>query len=150
MSNITKRAVVAKGEKRGKKLSKDEQSHPAFAYGTDAEFLEWVSYQPSVLDGKWNQVEIGIGRNIACHVRRQKDGAGMGKKPPFSAVPMTDKQHRHQTKYGEVSVLGEYDWLLIDGAMVGKKEAAAWFEKARDVTLNNWIKSKENGNDDMD
>lgn len=63
----------------------------------DKLYLEWLSYQPSCIDGSWNQYdEAGDGRNIPCHVRRVNRGAGTGKKPLFSAVPMTHEQHMQE------------------------------------------------------
>lgn len=122
-------------------MSKDEQKHPASQYGTDKQFLKWVTYQPSAIDGEFNQHEDNEGkpRNIACHVRRLKLGAGMGIKPPFSAIPMTDEQHRLQSsKDGEIKVLRKHLGLAYDA-----DEAAKWFEDAANDTLVAWIESRK-------
>ena len=80
--------------------SRVEREHWAFAHGTDAEYLAWLTYQPSCLDGDFGEWHDGEGRNVACHVRSVKAGAGVGTKPPFSAVPLTDAQHRLTHQHG--------------------------------------------------
>lgn len=118
-------------------MSKTERDHPAAEFGTDIQFLSWVSYQPSVIDGEYlpHFDNKGFPRNIACHVRRLRSGAGMGIKPPFSAVPMTDVQHRIQSgQEGEVRVLRKFCFLVLT-----PEEAARWFENAADETLEQWI-----------
>ena len=82
-----------------KKPGKEEKAHWAFEYGTDAEYLRWVTFQPSCVDGSFNQWQDGVGRNIACHVRQVNRGAGTGIKPPFSAIPMTHEQHLDEERY---------------------------------------------------
>lgn len=82
-----------------KNPGKEERSHWAFAYGTDREYLDWLSYQPSAVDGSFNQWKDGVGRNIACHVRQVARGAGTGTKPPFSAIPMRHEQHLNEEQY---------------------------------------------------
>ncbi len=103
-------------------MSKMEREHPAYDYGTDKEFLAWVSHQPSVIDGNFNQYNPN--RNIACHVREISIGSGMGIKPPFSAVPMTNEQHRMQTLYG-------YNYF----------HPMSWWKKKRDWMVAQWIES---------
>lgn len=118
-------------------MSKSERDHPASQYGTDIQFLSWVSYQPSVIDGEYNQGydNKGFPRSIACHVRRLCRGAGMGIKPPFSAVPMTDRQHQLQSgRDGEFRLLRKYRFEILT-----PEEAAKWFENAADEILEKWI-----------
>lgn len=80
------------------KKSKMEMLHPASKYGKDEDYLRWLSFQPSCVDGTWNQWD-DVGRNIACHVRRIDRGAGCGIKPKFSAIPMTHTQHMNEEDY---------------------------------------------------
>lgn len=118
-------------------MSKTEKAHAAYAHGTDAQFLEWVSYQPSVIDGAFNPGtdNEGIRRNIPCHVRRLKFGAGMGFKPPFSAIPMTDAQHKVQSSgEGEAGVLRRFRNLTLTG-----EQAKHWFERVAEDVLSEWI-----------
>jgi hypothetical protein len=116
-------------------MSKEERNHPAYEYGTDKQFLDWITYQPSIIDGSFNQYHPS--RNLPCHVRRQKCGAGMGIKPPFSAVPMTHIQHMLQSgRDGEREVLMAYAGLHLS-----KEAAQAWFEARRDEMVNKWIAS---------
>lgn len=118
---------------------KEERNHPAFEYGTDAQYLEWVSYQRSVIDGGWNQRNPD--RNIPCHVRRLYFGAGLAIKPPFSAVPMTDRQHKIQSgTNGEAKVL-RLRWP--NKPLVSADFARHWFEDASDQTLARWIEYRK-------
>jgi len=89
---------------------------------SDKKYLEWLSYQPSCLDGTFNQYQDGVGRNIACHVRRAKN-AGTGYKPKFSAVPMTDIQHKIQSVKGEAEVLNRFHERNFT-----VEEAKEWFD----------------------
>lgn len=83
------------------RVTRAEREHPAYQWGRDRDFLEWLSYQPSAVDRSWNQwdSERGCGRNIAAHVRRVNRGAGLGIKPPFSAIPLTHTQHLNEDAY---------------------------------------------------
>lgn len=76
------------------------------ALGTDADFLSWLRKQDCAARG---QGECG-GDVVAAHVRRIADGAGMGLKPEYSAIPLCDVHHRHQHQHGE-SALGGKDWF---------------------------------------
>lgn len=98
---------------------------------SDKKYLEWLSYQPSCLDGAFNQYIDGVGRNIACHVRRASN-AGTGYKPPFSAVPMTDEQHKLQSFMGEYTVLKKYGFDL------NPREAKEWFDNQAKIHLEKW------------
>lgn len=119
---------------------KSEKKHSAYGYGTDAQYLKWVSYQPSCLDGAFNQwdEEKGEGRNIACHVRRLNKGSGIAIKPPYSAVPMTNEQHLLQGK-SERLCLEKYLGVKWDD-----EKSASWFERQADEYLKMWIREKEN------
>ncbi len=82
-----------------RKVSKSEAAHWASRFGSDECYLRWLSYQPSCVDGSFHQWQDGVGRNIACHVRRVGRGAGCGIKPPYSAIPMTQEQHLNESDY---------------------------------------------------
>jgi hypothetical protein len=78
------------------------------AVGTDEEFLRWVRTQPCVLaDG--NVGPCG-GDIIAAHVRRIANGAGMGRKPPYSAVTLCTQHHDYQHQHGEESLAPKAQW----------------------------------------
>lgn len=118
-------------------MSKTERDHPASEFGTDIQFLDWTSHQPSVIDGNFNQFDPD--RNIACHVRRLKFGAGRGIKPPFSAVAMTDIQHKLQeSQNGELRVLRKYKFMIVT-----VDEAAKWFEEKAAEELERWIEYRK-------
>lgn len=117
--------------------SKAELSHPANQFGSDKEYLEWLRTRPSCIDGSFNHGLNGSGRNIACHVRRANN-SGTGFKPPYSAVPMTDVQHKLQSCRGEAAVLTAYV-----GAPVTVKKAKWWFDRKAKQYLEQWIKIKK-------
>lgn len=101
----------------------------------DKKFLEWISYQPSIIDGTYNQYINGEGRNIACHVRRLSRGSGIGYKPLFSAIPLTDAQHQLQgSADGERKVLDLYLHSHFD-----TDQAAKWFEEKSHEQLEKWM-----------
>ena len=91
---------------------------------SDKHFLEWISRQPSCLDGGFSQWLNGEGRNIAAHVRRIKYGAGTGIKPKYRAVPLTHEQHMMQHHKGEAAVIKYYA-----GIDLTPEQAAEWFEQ---------------------
>lgn len=92
-----------------KKPGKTEQAHWGFAHGRDADFLEWLTYQPSCISGRFSEVHNGVGRSVACHVRTVAGGAGTAFKPPFSAVPLTDPEHKLTHQHGD-SYFHPEDW----------------------------------------
>lgn len=69
------------------------------AIGTDKEFLIWTRLQPCVIC-KSEPAE-------AAHVRRIANGAGMGIKPPYSAIPLCHEHHRLQHEKGESEIGGK-------------------------------------------
>lgn len=72
-----------------------------------------------------------------CHVRRINQGAGIGRKPPFYAVPMTHEQHVFQHQHGELACLQKYvpavNWTLDSAKWFFENEAMKvrvnWMEK---------------------
>ncbi len=102
----------------------------------DKKYRDWISRQPSCIDGDWHQIEdSGEGRSICCHVRRIKHGSGMGYKPLFSCVPMSQAQHDLQGREdGERKVL---DLYLV--AHFDNEQAAEWFEQKAQYYLEKWI-----------
>lgn len=78
------------------------------AVGTDEEFLLWLRCQEcAVVEDR----DGGCGGDVvAAHVRRVADGAGMGIKPPYSAIPLCSAHHQLQHQSGE-SVIGSKEWF---------------------------------------
>jgi hypothetical protein len=129
MSNLTKRPVYAKGQKRRRVKSEAERE--------DAEFLDWIRAQPSCVSGLFSEYVDGQGRCVAAHVRRASN-AGTGHKPLFSAVPLTDEEHKLQHQHGEHGLLcltrpGQWTRLL----------AAQWFEEQAKHYLGKWYQTRE-------
>ena len=79
------------------------------ALGSDKEYRRWINRQPSAFSGDFSEwTEDNEGRCIAAHVRRS-DNAGTGYKPPYSCIPLTDKEHQLQHREGESALVG-LDW----------------------------------------
>ena len=77
--------------------------------GTDKQFLDFMRRLPSCLTGNWSEWlgDIGEWRNPACHVRRAST-FGTAFKADYSAVAMTNPEHRLQSDKGEAAVLNRY------------------------------------------
>ena len=103
--------------------------------GKEADYLEWLSHQPSCVSGRFTGYdENGDGRSIACHVRRIKFGSGTGHKPNYFAVPLTDGEHQVQHgKRGEQGCLFDAGWDLT------QEEAKEWFEQRAVEYLKRWL-----------
>lgn len=78
------------------------------ALGTDEQYRKWIQRQPSAYSGDFSEWIHGEGRCIAAHVRRAGE-AGTGYKPPYSCIPLTDKEHQLQHQQGE-NALDGLDW----------------------------------------
>ena len=76
--------------------------------GTDEGFLRWLREQPCVLAG--SKVDPCQGDIVAAHVRRIANGAGMGRKPEFSALPMCSHHHHLQHQHGEERLAPRAQW----------------------------------------
>jgi hypothetical protein len=77
------------------------------AVGTDTQFLEWLKHQKCCSE---NSKAYCSGDIVAAHVRRVANGAGVGIKPKFSAVPLCHLHHNMQHVEGESS-LGGKEWF---------------------------------------
>jgi hypothetical protein len=73
------------------------------AAGTDAEFRDWITRQPSAHSGEFNAEPdpSGAPRCVAAHVRRVADGFGTAIKGDYACIPLTDGEHRRQHQHGE-------------------------------------------------
>lgn len=102
------------------------------AVGTDKDFLYWLRQQQCCV----RQHNHG-GDVVAAHVRRVSEGAGVGIKPEYMAVPMCDKHHTLQHQKGYSSV--------IEGGIEGASELArqhrrrwAWEALKRELGYESW------------
>ena len=91
-----------------------------FSKTQEARFLAWIRTLPSCLDGN-TPCE-------ACHVRRVSQGAGIGIKPKLFAVPMTVRQHAHQHRHGEFSVLMTFG-RVGDKSILTAEQAKLFFTR---------------------
>lgn len=96
------------------------------AIGSDDEFLTWLKFQKSAYSGKRDYDQASYQSYcVAAHVRRVASGAGTGIKPNYSAIPLTDEEHKLQHLKGE-SALGDREW----------------WDKKRDKYVLEWARNK--------
>jgi hypothetical protein len=67
---------------------------------SDKLFLEFIRRQDTCLP-RWAGDKS---RTVAAHVRRSSN-SGTGTKPEYSAIPLTDEQHRYQHQQGETALV---------------------------------------------
>lgn len=79
--------------------------------GTDKQFMAYIRILPSCLSGTYGEYVNGDGRSIAAHVRRA-GRSGIGIKPEYYCIPLTDSEHRIQHQHGE-SKLAPKDWFDV-------------------------------------
>ena len=89
--------------------------------GSDEEFLTWVEQQPCCIP---ESPHLHEGDIVAAHVRRIADGAGIGIKPAYSAIPLCNRHHQIQHNQGEVAIGGK-----------------GWCDKQRQNFLKEWASS---------
>lgn len=83
------------------------------ACGSDDDYLAWVRRQPSAISKQFSEYVNGEGRCEAAHVRHN---SGVGIKPPYSAIPLTNGEHADQHQIGHESFCEKHgkpaDWFL--------------------------------------
>lgn len=102
------------------------------ALGDDDEFLAFIRSQPCAITGSPAPSE-------AAHVRRIANGAGVGVKPPFSAIPLCHDMHIAQHQHGESAIGGksEVDKLLAEYLIKwGKQQMRGIFNVASTRDIN--------------
>ena len=81
------------------------------AVGTDDQYLEWVKRQPSAKSGEFSEFhDDGNAYCVPAHVRRVAHGSGTGIKPPYSAIPLTNKEHQLTHTQGDSAIGNEAWW----------------------------------------
>lgn len=98
--------------------------------GDDSAYLAWIRTQPSCVSGLFSEYVNGKGMSVAAHVRRK---SGVAVKPKFSAVPLTDEEHRLQHQYGEHGLLNR----KLPGVW-DRQTAKRWFEIKAKEHLARW------------
>lgn len=96
----------------------------------DRAYLDWLKTQPSALTGR-RPTE-------PCHVRRVARGAGVGRKPPFWAIPMTHEEHHYSHQHGERETLKRF--LGLD---LSREDAKAFFDRKAAEYLERWRRLKD-------
>jgi len=75
------------------------------AVGTDDEFLDWLKTQDCAFKSR-----LCSGQIVPMHVRRVANGAGMGIKPEYSAIPGCNIHHGMQHQHGESACAPREEW----------------------------------------
>lgn len=96
--------------------------------GTDEEFLRWLRQQKCAACKSSQNVQ-------AAHVRRVANGAGVGLKPQYSAIPLCFECHHKQHQHGE-SALGDEQWW--DRMRVTYVSGWAWDELKHEMGQDSW------------
>lgn len=89
----------------------------------DDQFRAWVRTQPSCISGLFSEYVHGEGRCIAAHIRRAGK-SGTAYKPPFSALPLTDTEHKLTHQHGESFF-----------------HPKAWWDEQVEAHLERWIRA---------
>jgi len=103
--------------------------------GSPGEYADWLTYCKSWISGNYNEHKDGVGRSIACHVRRIAKGAGTAYKPGWWMVPMTHTEHSIQHQNGELECLVAYE-IFPEGATV--EQAKDCFDQQVIKHLEQW------------
>lgn len=102
----------------------------------DRDFLAWIETLPSCISGHFEAWEHGEGRSVAAHVRRARD-AGTSYKPLYSAVPLSDREHRTQSQLGEKACLEKHL-----GGVWSVEKAKSWFDQQAQRYREEWERRK--------
>lgn len=87
--NLTGRAVYQKGSSHKRQRENDN------------DFLAWIRTLPSAISGKRPC--------IAAHYRTAFN-SGVGIKPLYSAIPLTDEEHKYQHHVGQYDFMSRDRW----------------------------------------
>lgn len=101
----------------------------------DKKYLTWLRTQPSCLS-----------RMVPCvsaHVRRARH-SGTGYKPLFSAVPLTDEEHRWQSNHGELACFLRFYRGHLIGTIIDVQAAKNFFDMEAKQHLQRWRASCQN------
>ena len=79
--------------------------------GTEQEYFAWLRKCVSCLYPEYSEYINGEGRCIVAHVRNTN--GGIGYKPPYSAVPLTQDQHAKQHQYGYEYFMPINEWSKL-------------------------------------
>jgi len=99
------------------------------AVGSDDEFLAWLRTQRCVAMGGCR------GDVVAAHVRRVSEGAGVGIKPPYCAIPLCDHHHSYAHQYGD-STLGNREWWDLE--RIKNVQQWAWESLKQQLGYDHW------------
>jgi hypothetical protein len=95
----------------------------ARAKGSDKQYRGWIQRQPSCISGQFSEWVNGDGRCVAAHYRTAAN-SGVGCKPEYSCVPLTNDEHVEQHRVGQFAFRPREWW---------EGNVAKWLER--------WIES---------
>lgn len=110
----------------------------AVAKGTDAEYQAYIRLFPSVLTYRYGEWLHGEGRCEVSHWRAVSNGAGVGVKPPYSAVPLTHEEHHYTHQKGS-SYFNPHEWW----EKMQIKMLQMWVNDVKPPTLEQYNARKE-------
>lgn len=100
------------------------------AIGSPEDYLAWLRDQPCAVG------PVGCsGPTEAAHVRRISEGAGVGLKPKWHAIPLCQGHHRLQHQKGESAIGGKE---LLDKLAVRYVQEWAWEALKRRLGYEHW------------
>jgi hypothetical protein len=102
------------------------------AIGSDLQFLAWVRQQKCAYCHTENNPNNPV---VAAHVRRVSEGAGIGIKPEYCAIPLCNEHHRLQHAQGESS-LGGKEWM--DKKRIEHVTCWAWETLKQQLGYESW------------
>ncbi len=96
----------------------------------DNKYMAWIRRQPSCVSGHQDWFEkYGEGRCVYAHIRRARN-SGVGHKPLYHGVPLTQAEHQLQHDKGEKALLEAY--------RVPHTNAKQWFDDQATEYLARW------------
>lgn len=78
--------------------------------GSDKQYLDFIRRLPSAYSGRYSEyLEDGTGRCVAAHYRTAGN-SGVGCKPTYSAIPLTQIEHLEQHRIGQFEFMPRSTW----------------------------------------
>ena len=106
------------------------------AVGTDVQYLHWVKRQPSAYSGDFSEYhDDGESYCVPAHVRRVEHGSGTAIKPPYSAIPLTNREHNLAHQNGD-GAIGNDEWW--DKMRIRYVSTWAWTSLKEQLGFESW------------
>ena len=105
---------------RKRTRNRAEAQSPWSEYGSDADYQAWCRKRPSAYSGKTT--------NIVFAHYRTANNSGIGVKPVYSGIPLTQTEHMIQHRIGQFNFMEKDRWEFLVEAHL-KAWAASVYEK---------------------